>query len=568
MRTLRLLAVILAAAGAAAGAAGGGNDAGSPAGTAPAGTALAATDRVHFDLVLRLREQALRRYLDGLYDPSSPLYGHYLHPADIGRRFGLSTAALEALRARLGAKGIRVLAGYPQRTALRVSATAAVVQRVFGVRLEQRAGASGPARHWPDRPPAVPASLRPFLAGVSGLDTRPYAELAYLPDGALRPADATGAYDVAPLQGKAAGTVDGHGQTIAVLSIDRFNPQHVETYASTFKLHSPKVKTVSISKPDFSTEDEGDLDIDVIRSIAPKAQVIDYQLAFVDLPTAINRIVARGNISMVSASFGGCDATKLDQAYGAHIIPQGFRQNVENALSVAAMKGVSFFIASGDSGAYECQRAHPSDSNLTVSFPADAPYAVAVGGTDLSVGDDGSYQGETAWGDLLTNGGSGGGLNPFDDRLRWQASSARVPGVSNGKRQVPDVSAAAGDASPWWVMDGAGTSGWQPVNGTSAAAPFWAASMLLVQQYMKLHGAGPVCFAPPLLYAIGSTGWKFPPFHDVTTGTNRFYAAGTGWDFATGIGSPDVWNLATAAVVYRKQHPLPSGANACKSQAH
>jgi kumamolisin len=35
-----------------------------------------------------------------------------------------------------------------------------------------------------------------------------------------------------------------------------------------------------------------------------------------------------------------------------------------------------------------------------------------------------------------------------------------------------------------------------------------------------------------------------PGFHDVTTGTNRYYPATRGWDFATGLGSPDVYNLA------------------------
>jgi len=57
----------------------------------------------------------------------------------------------------------------------------------------------------------------------------------------------------------------------------------------------------------------------------------------------------------------------------------------------------------------------------------------------------------------------------------------------------------------------------------------------------------------------------YEPFHDVTLGGNRYYDATPGWDFATGWGSPDVYNLATAAVAYRQAHPLPSGANACAS---
>lgn len=107
--------------------------------------------------------------------------------------------------------------------------------------------------------------------------------------------------------------------------------------------------------------------------------------------------------------------------------------------------------------------------------------------------------------------------------------------------------------------------GWDAAYGTSAATPFWAASMLLVQQFMVSHHAGPLCFATPLLYGIAGETWHNPPFHDVVLGGNRYYQAGPGWDFATGWGSPNVGNLATAAVAYRRRHPLPSAGNACRA---
>jgi hypothetical protein len=87
--------------------------------------------------------------------------------------------------------------------------------------------------------------------------------------------------------------------------------------------------------------------------------------------------------------------------------------------------------------------------------------------------------------------------------------------------------------------------------------------MLLVAQYVEHAGAGPLCFAAPLLYAIAEKASARPPFHDVTVGGNRYYDAGAGWDFATGWGSPNVYNLATAIVSYRVSHPLPVSGNAC-----
>jgi subtilase family serine protease len=521
---------------------------------------------VEFDLVLRLQKRKLDRYLAGLYDPGSPVYGHYVGPSSFGRRFGLSATALGALVRRVRAAGFHIVARYPERTSVRIRGSVASVRRAFGVTLEDAVTASGHGYHAPDRAPVIPRSLALWVDAVGGLDTRPAESLDNLPDAALRPFDATSAYDLSPLYQRSAGSNDGHGQSIAVLSIDRYSQAHLDAFSRTFKFTSaPNVQPVVVGPADFSDSKEADLDLEVIRSVAPKAKIIDYQLGFAELPDAINRVVQQGKLSIVSASFGACDATTLDQRFGAHALDPGFREDVENALLAAAAKGVSFFVSSGDAGAYECQRSHAADSNLTVSFPADAPYAVAVGGTVLSVGTDGSYQGETAWGDLFANEGGGGGLNPYDAAPPWQRGRT-VAGVSTGKRQVPDVSAAAGSGSPWWVYDGSGAKGWDRIWGTSASAPFWAASMLVVQQYMEQHHAGPVCFAAPLLYAIGSLGWKYPPFHDIASGTNRYYAAGPGRDLATGLGSPDVYNLATAAVAYRAQHPLPSGNNVCRSQ--
>src|SRR5262249_31073118 len=135
---------------------------------------------------------------------------------------------------------------------------------------------------------------------------------------------------------------------------------------------------------------------------------------------------------------------------------------------------------------------------------------------------------------------------------------------SNGFRQLPDVSALAG--TPYWriwtTFDD-GTRGWANGNGTSAATPFWAASMLLVQQYMAKQKAGQVCFAAPLLYAIAKSSPN--AFFDIVSGTNLGWSAAKGWDFATGWGTPDLWNIARAAVSYRAKHPLPSGGSACRS---
>jgi subtilase family serine protease len=532
-----------------------------PAGKRSIGIVPAAS-RVEFDLVLRMRERALDRYMRGLYDPGSPLYGRYLTPATFGRRFGLAPRALARLHDRLRAAGFRIVERYPQQTSVRVRGTVAAVKRSFGVRLLQHVDAQGRRYRAPDRAPQVPHAFARWVGAVAGLDRRPRATSDYLPNDAIRPFDMRRAYDVKPLYRHGA---DGRGQTIALLSIDHFSQAHLDAYARQFGIPlRPRVsRPPAVSRAQLRGGLETDLDTQVIRSVAPRARIVDYQLAYSDLAVAINRIVADGQVTIASGSFGECDGTKYDRKYFGLGVDPGFAKDVEHALRAAAARGVSFFFSTGDAGAYDCQRHAKGDTNVTVHFPADAPYTVAVGGTVLSLRQNSSYRSETGWQDAGSNGGGGGGLNPYDRKPPWQPNL--VPGLSNGKRQLPDVSAAAGSASPWWVFDGAQPEGWDKVSGTSASTPFWAASMLLVQQYMKKQNAGPLCFAPPLLYRMARTSWRFPPFHDVIYGGNRYYDAKRGWDFATGWGSPDVWNLATAAVYMRSKHPLPAG-NACGAQ--
>ena len=98
-----------------------------------------------------------------------------------------------------------------------------------------------------------------------------------------------------------------------------------------------------------------------------------------------------------------------------------------------------------------------------------------------------------------------------------------------------------------------GTSALTVAGGTSAAAPFWAATTALIAQDGRQHGVRRLGFVDPMLYAIAATPQRAPAFHDLTKGTNRYYPATNGWDFATGLGSPDVYNLAQDVVAYMKR---------------
>jgi kumamolisin len=76
------------------------------------------------------------------------------------------------------------------------------------------------------------------------------------------------------------------------------------------------------------------------------------------------------------------------------------------------------------------------------------------------------------------------------------------------------------------------------------SAPIWAGFTALIDQYLTSHGGHPVGFFNPLLYSLADGSPSYPAFHDIAVGGNDFYPAGPGYDMATGLGSPDVWNLA------------------------
>ncbi len=336
-----------------------------------------------------------------------------------------------------------------------------------------------------------------------------------------------------------------------------------------------KVKNATGAAGQYAVEPT--MDLEVLLGLAPHANALVYEGA--DSSTSsfndvLSQIVNDNKAQVVSISWEAeCES---NASLG------GEWQTVDNMLKQGAAQGMSFFAASGDAGAYDCK-----DTNLQVGVPASDPYVTSVGGTTLTVNSDNTYQSEVGWSDIYDNlhgemgTGSGGGISSYWTMPSWQRvagiinsfSSAKPCNASSGKycRQIPDVAAnadegdvnaATGDAIYCTVCD---SSGWQTVGGTSAAAPVWAAAALLINQYLQSQGAPPMGLANPALYSLFNSQTTYAPFHDITTGTTNplsafsgfsllnptidkskltNYQAGTGYDLVTGMGSPDVYNIA------------------------
>ena len=132
----------------------------------------------------------------------------------------------------------------------------------------------------------------------------------------------------------------------------------------------------------------------------------------------------------------------------------------------------------------------------------------------------------------------GGGISPNKLAIPfWQTTTASgCSNCSNSYRNAPDVSANANFT--FYVCADQTTCTANLYGGTSFAAPMWAGYLALVNQQAVEDGKSTLGFINPALYDLGLSPSYDTDFHDITGGSNG-YAATTGYDLATGWGSPN-----------------------------
>jgi subtilase family serine protease len=141
----------------------------------------------------------------------------------------------------------------------------------------------------------------------------------------------------------------------------------------------------------------------------------------------------------------------------------------------------------------------------------------------------------------------GGGISPDKYAIPfWQTTTASsCSECSIQYRNGPDVSANA-NYTYYVCADQSGCTA-NLYGGTSFAAPLWAGYLALANQQAAADGQPPLGFINPVLYDIGLGSSYNTDFHDITSGNNG-YAATTGYDLATGWGSPNASNLITGLI--------------------
>jgi len=454
---------------------------------------------------------------------------------EFASQHGAEPPDLAAVRSFASAHGLVVVQEQAARRTVVLSGTVAQFDTAFGVELRrfEHPGGSYRGRVGPIQ---LPAELEGIVEAVLGLDNRPQARphfRTYSPGfaadrktGRRGAAAAPVSYtplQIAALYGFPSG--DGKGQCVAIIELGGgFRPADLAKYFSGLKVKTPKVFAVSVDHGQNAptgdpngADGEVMLDIEVAGAVAPAASIAVYfapntDAGFIDaVSSAIHDTTNRP--SVVSISWGSAESTWTAQAMRA----------MDEAFQAAATMGITICVASGDDGSSD-----GIGSGDHVDFPASSPFALGCGGTSLRSLKH-LISSETVWNDGADGGASGGGISSFFPAPPWQsglsARKSKGKAVALKNRGVPDV---AGNADPGTGYKVRVDSRDSVIGGTSAVAPLWAGLIARINQAAG-SAAG---YLNPHLYQAPNL------LRDVVDGNNGDFAAASGWDACTGLGSP------------------------------
>ncbi len=486
---------------------------------------------------LRLDVTGLTSYVRSTDDPGSPNYHRYLTHPDILSQYGPSASVVNEVINWTSAEGF----GSPSLQfgdELTVNTTVGQVEAALKIPLNLYSY-RGEVFYANPSDPSLPLGISLALTNIGGLNdyVGPAKGTATIGGGlAMVPADILSYYDFNPMF--QAGVSASH-QTIAIIGWpgNGIYTSDVKGFWNKYLSQAGTIKQVVVgggSPPPVDTSyasgsEEMTLDAEWAGVTGQKANVTvvtsncaspcSYTGAWeTQWEAELNYIVTYIKPSVVSASIGQF----IDQ------LPKAARDNIHALLASAAGEGTLVVGYSGDLG-YENQ-------GNGIPEPAADPFSLSAGGLydNLNSSTPGITS-QRGWslGDMNASTASGGGPVTYYSQPTSQ-SMETIKAPSNLYRDVPDISMPA---APYLSVFFNGNL--IKDAGTSFAAPMMAGLMADVFQY--------VARIPTVvngMYDLGyGTSYGYKAYNDIGTGNNG-QPAGAGWDYVTGIGAPDAWNLA------------------------
>jgi len=310
----------------------------------------------------------------------------------LANRLGIDDATYQKIKQFFHPKGI-ILSLSKLRTHLSIQAQAGTLANALHTKfvIHQYKGRTFYA---PATPPKVPAFLANSIAAITGLDnfSKPprhalditYPQASHTSqhgaqdcspdDQTLFPGDVATAYGYNTLYQHG---LHGENMTINLVEIDGSYPDDIQNYLSCihFKGH---LSFINVDGGPSDAQGESTLDVQMVAGLAPAASIKVYQTdgnadddtwtqVNDELQHILNDNTANANAgSVVSVSLG------IDEA---DISSDDVRALDSSLQQLTQVEHMTVFVASGDCAAY----ADETFGDLSVSFPASDPWAVAVG---------------------------------------------------------------------------------------------------------------------------------------------------------------------------------------------
>lgn len=498
--------------------------------------------KMHLGITFKISQNLLNHL-----GTQTPQPGQPSHLENVANKLGIDDATYQKVRDFFNLGGLK-LSLSKLRTHLTIDGKASLFAKVFSTRFV-RHSYHNKTFFAPATPPKVPRFLVNTIVAITGLDnysSRPthmmtpitslgshtprHAAQDCSPDGSvLLPRQIAHAYGFDQLWNRG---WHGEGMTVNLVEIDGFYDQDVQNYLDCINFQG-HIQVADIDNAPTEAAGESTLDLEMIAGLARSINIVDYETGPVsdyDTWSQVNDELQQilsdntnnansGSVVSISLGMDEGDMTGSD----LRAIDQSLRE-------LTQVEHMRVFIASGDCGAF----ANGVYRDLSVSFPASDPWATAVGGTVLRIDGGQNRANEVAWSDgsntsrCRNQWGTGGGLSQLYGRLNWQSGS--------NHRQIPDVAAVAYNLAVYFQGQ------WGAVGGTSAAAPIWAAGMELVNQGL-IAQRHQFTADPQLFYSVARGAGGQQAYFDVTQGNNLYYQAGPGWDYTTGLGTPNLANF-------------------------
>ncbi len=491
--------------------------------------------------------KGLQKFADSVSDPKSDTYRQFITPEEVGQRFGATDNDINLVRAFFQTNGLTIKHVGKNNITVAATGTKDQVEKMFGTVISTMTVAEeGKSLDYRTNVTElkVPADLVNKIESVDGIETytRPQKRVTTLSPTQVRQNYSLNIpYNVG---------WTGSTRKLGISNWDGFGISNAALYLTNYGLPAPgggagsNVHVIPVPAGGGSQFNapggEGDLDFQMMLSIAPLADIYIYDGTVNNLVEVLSKEVSDNIVDIVSESWGwNIDVATANSAHTQH-------------LSMTAI-GMTYMAASGDNGT----------ALGNFCYPDYDPEVLQVGGSVANTDGSGNRVTETAW--TLSGGLGGGGgwansataqASPFNIRPSWQTGTG-VPSVAVvNKRLVPDVafhgSGAAGGTTAAYVIYISGAP--QGLIGTSASSPAFAAGLSNVEQRLYSTGGrgantnkGRLGRIQDRIYAQNG---RSDVWFDITSGNiGNLPSSGSsglnstpanavaGWDFATGWGA-------------------------------